>query len=54
MHEQAAVAFDLAAVLRVQVDGVSVKGQGAVVEEEDGRGPEGDGELWGVGRWLGD
>jgi hypothetical protein len=49
VDKQPPVPFDAAGVLRVQVDGVGVVGQGAEVEEENCVWSEGVCELGGVG-----
>lgn len=48
VEEEVAVSFDGAAVQQVEVDGVRVEGEGAVAEEQGGRGREGVGEVGGV------
>lgn len=47
-----AIAFNLAAVLAIEMDGVGVEGEGAKAEEECWCGANGEGVRWYVGwRW---
>ena len=52
VEEEVAMPLDLAAVLRIEVDGVGVEGEGGVAEEEGGGWGEGVRYCWGVLGWF--